>query len=136
MTFIVNNGAHPRPSGSFPATAPTASPQALTINCVNDGPQLWHRAAARPGHAGFRCAQQQVACAEVELVHAGNEHHQQAWRHAKPCVQIADDLLDEAQERLLSAGVLFNFDQHGDANLRPCSVAQLEALVQRVARAA
>jgi OmpA-OmpF porin, OOP family len=30
-------------------------------------------------------------------VHAGNEHNQQQWRHAKPYVQIAEDLLDEAQ---------------------------------------
>jgi outer membrane protein OmpA-like peptidoglycan-associated protein len=149
-------------------------------------PDLWDRAAALHGHAGFRCAQQQVACAEVELVHAGNEHQQQAWRHAKPYVQIAEDLLGEAQERAgscnppppappapvpvpapapwplplaglvapvlpgavaltasppatvqelqLSAGVLFNFDQHDAANMRPYSVAQLEALVQRVQR--
>jgi outer membrane protein OmpA-like peptidoglycan-associated protein len=143
-------------------------------------PDLWDRAAALRGHKGFRCAQQQVACAEVELVHAGNEHQQQAWRHAKPYVQIAEDLLDEAQELagscnpppppppmpaplplppgplvapvvagavalaasppvqvqelLLSAGVLFNFDQHDAANMRAYSVAQLEALVQRVQR--
>jgi OmpA-OmpF porin, OOP family len=48
--------------------------------------------------AGFRCAQQKVACAEVELVHAGNEHKQQQWRHAKPYVQIAEDLLGDAQQ--------------------------------------
>ncbi len=145
-------------------------------------PDLWDRAAALRGHEGFRCAQQKVACAEVELVHAGNEFQQQAWRHAKPYVQIAEDLLGEAQELagscnpppapapapvpaplplppgalvapvlaggvalaasppvqvqelLLSAGVLFNFDQHDAANMRPYSVAQLEALVQRVQR--
>lgn len=61
-------------------------------------PDLWERAGALRGHAGDRCAQQKVACAEVELVHAGNEHQQQAWRHAKPYVQIAEDLLNEAQE--------------------------------------
>ncbi len=61
-------------------------------------PDLWDRAAALRGHAGFRCAQQKVACAEVELVHAGNEYQQQEWRHAKPYVQIAEDLLGEAQD--------------------------------------
>ena len=45
---------------------------------------------------GFRCAQKQIACAEVELVHAGNEFNQQQWRHAKPYVQIAEDQMAEA----------------------------------------
>ncbi len=39
VSFVVNNGADPRPTGSFPAPAPTSSPQTLTINYVNDGPQ-------------------------------------------------------------------------------------------------
>jgi OmpA-OmpF porin, OOP family len=60
-------------------------------------PDLWERAASLRGHAGWRCAQQQAACAEVELVHAGNEFKQQQWRHAKPYVQIAEDLLQQAQ---------------------------------------
>ncbi len=67
-------------------------------------PDLWERANALRGHRGFQCAQQKVACAEVELVHAGNEHNQQQWRHAKPYVQIAEDLLGEA--RLLAASCL------------------------------
>jgi len=61
-------------------------------------PDLWDRAAALRGHAGYRCAQQKLACAEVELVHAGNEFNQQQWRHAKPYVQIAEDLLGDAQQ--------------------------------------
>ncbi len=69
---------------------------------VNDAarlrPDLLERATALKGHAGFRCAQQKLACAEVELVHAGNEHNQQQWRHARPYVQTAEDLLGEARE--------------------------------------
>jgi len=57
---------------------------------------LWARSEALKRHSGFRCAQQKLACAEVELVHAGNEHAQQQWRHAKPYVQLAEDLLGEA----------------------------------------
>jgi OmpA-OmpF porin, OOP family len=70
----------------------------LVNGAVRLRPDLWDRAAALRGHAGFRCAQQKVACAEVELVHAGNEFNQQQWRHAKPHVQIAEDLLGDAQE--------------------------------------
>lgn len=60
-------------------------------------PDLWERAFALRKHAGWACAQAKAACAEVELVHAGNEINQQQWRHAKPYVQIAEDLLGEAQ---------------------------------------
>jgi outer membrane protein OmpA-like peptidoglycan-associated protein len=68
----------------------------LVGEAVTLRPDLWSRADALKRHRGFRCAQQKVACAEVELVHAGNEHAQQQWRHAKPYVQIAEDLLGEA----------------------------------------
>lgn len=57
---------------------------------------LWARARALRAVTGFRCAARSTACAEVELVHAGNEHAQQQWRHAKPYVQIAEDLLARA----------------------------------------
>jgi OmpA-OmpF porin, OOP family len=68
---------------------------------VNDAAKLrqdlWDAAAKLKGHAGWRCAEQKTACAEVELVHAGNEFNQQQWRHAKPYVQIAEDLIGDAQ---------------------------------------
>lgn len=60
-------------------------------------PDLWAQVAALQRHAGLRCAQQKLACAEVELVHAGHEQAQLGWRHAKPYVQIAEDGLAEAQ---------------------------------------
>jgi len=69
----------------------------LVNNAARLRPDLWDRAAALRGHGGFACAQQKVACAEVELVHAGNEINQQQWRHAKPYVQMAEDLFGEAQ---------------------------------------
>lgn len=60
-------------------------------------PDLWDKVTGLKDQPGFRCAQHKVACAEVELVHAGNEHAQQQWRHAKPYVQIAEDLIAEAE---------------------------------------
>jgi outer membrane protein OmpA-like peptidoglycan-associated protein len=122
-------------------------------------PDLWQRATALRGHAGFRCVSNKVACAEVELVHAGNEFNQQQWRHAKPYVQIAEDLIGEAQagaeaclpppvppappvpvvvppvvERLIemTASVLFAFDKSDAASIRPVSRAQLDALARRI----
>jgi len=74
---------------------PMATP--LVGEAVTLRPDLWDRARALQAHAGWRCAQQKAACAEVELVHAGNEQAQQQWRHAKPYVQIAEDLLGDAE---------------------------------------
>ena len=39
VDFTVNNGADPRPTGSFAATAPVSTAQPLTIGYANDGPQ-------------------------------------------------------------------------------------------------
>jgi outer membrane protein OmpA-like peptidoglycan-associated protein len=58
---------------------------------------LWQRASALRGHAGWPCAQARAACGEVELVHAGHEQAQLGWRHARPYVQIAEDLIGEAE---------------------------------------
>lgn len=57
---------------------------------------LWQRVAAMKRDAAFDCAAALVACAEVELVHAGNEFNQQQWNHARPYVQLAEDRLAEA----------------------------------------
>ncbi len=58
---------------------------------------LWGKAGTLMQAPAKVCYAQKVACAEVELVHAGNEHKQQGWRHAKPYVQIAEDLIAEAE---------------------------------------
>ena len=58
---------------------------------------LWAEINRMKLGTGWRCAQAQLACAEVELVHAGNEQRQQQWQHAKPYVQIAEDLVGAAK---------------------------------------
>lgn len=122
-------------------------------------PDLWDQTAKLKKHSGFQCAQSQVACSEVELVHAGNEQNQQKWRHAKPYIQIAEDLLAQARELAdscpvavapvvpvvvpvapaiapapvqLGAEVLFDFDRFDQSNIRPSSRAEVERLVSRV----
>ena len=83
-----------------PVTA-SANP-ALQTPLVNEAARLradlWDAVNKLKGHSGFACAEQKTACAEVELVHAGNEFNQQQWRHAKPYVQIAEDLIGDAQK--------------------------------------
>ncbi|MFZ6748489.1 OmpA family protein [Undibacterium sp. Ren11W] len=63
---------------------------------------LWARYELLKKHGGYQCATQQTACAEVELVHAGNEIHEAGWRHAKPYVQIAEDLIGAAEKAAAS----------------------------------
>ena len=53
--------------------------------------------AETPLIAGWPCAQAKAACGEVELVHAGHEQAQLGWRHARPYLQIAEDLIGEAE---------------------------------------
>ncbi len=62
-------------------------------------PDLWERLSVVQRGNGYTCAAQRAACAEVELVHAGNEFNQQGWRHAKPYVQMAEDLVAEAEQK-------------------------------------
>lgn len=145
--------------GTEPLNGPWETP--LVNGAARLRPDLWAQAAGLREHRGFACAAAGVACAEVELVHAGNEHNQQQWRHAKPYVQIAEDRLAEAAvqaERclpppapppapvvvvppvalppelrvVLSAQLLFDFDRHGAGDIRPFSRDQLDALLQRL----
>ncbi len=139
-----------------------ASNPALQTPLVNDAAKLrqdlWDAAAKLKGHPGWRCAEQKTACAEVELVHAGNEFNQQQWRHAKPYVQIAEDLIGDAQKAAeacipppapvaqpapaapvplaspvsASANVLFNFDKRDMANVRSYTKDQLDSLIAQV----
>jgi OmpA-OmpF porin, OOP family len=147
------------------AVAGAANPANATP-LVNDAsklrPDLWDAAAKLKGHAGWRCAEQKTACAEVELVHAGNEFNQQQWRHAKPYVQIAEDLIGDAQRAAeacvpapvarvappppvvvppppaplqpvnAAANVLFNFDKRDLGNVRPYTKDQLDALIAQI----
>ncbi|MGN7830993.1 OmpA family protein [Pseudoxanthomonas sp. 22568] len=108
---------------------------------------LWKRLGAIHGTPGFVCAQQAVACGEVELVHAGNEFNQQQWRHSKPYIQIAEDMVSDAEalarqcgvpgvvpaaETVLTANVLFEFDRDGRRDIRAYSLQNLERELARL----
>ncbi|MFY7864626.1 OmpA family protein [Roseateles sp.] len=58
---------------------------------------LWAQAATLKKAPGATCVQALVACAEVELVHAGHEQTQLQWRHAAPYVGMAEQQLARAQ---------------------------------------
>ena len=85
------------------APIPTDTPLVNGAKYLRD--DLWQRLKVIHGTPGFACAQQKVACGEVELVHAGNEFNQQQWRHSKPYIQIAEDLVNEAEALARQCGV-------------------------------
>ncbi len=123
-------------------------------------PDLWDRLGALSRAPGFVCAAQAAACAEVELVHAGNEFNQQGWRHAKPYVQIAEDLVARAASQaeqclpaprgaaaapvpapvpaaprdpvVIKLNVVFEFDRSAAASIRPASRADIDQVVKRI----
>lgn len=113
-------------------------------------PDLWAKYDSLKKMEGFSCAAQATACAEVELVHAGNEIHDGGWRHAKPYVQIAEDLTAKAERREaeckqpevappveteqfdLAADALFKFDRGDLAGMLPEGKAKLDELVARL----
>ncbi|WP_338845223.1 OmpA family protein [Massilia sp. W12] len=126
---------------------------------------LWQRFANLKTHPGFRCASALVACAEVELAHAGNEYKQQGWRHANPYIQIAEDKLAladaaaaacpvtpppppapcqpckestpprQVKKLSLQADALFRFDQHSLQHLLPQGRARIDEAMRKLEQA-
>jgi OmpA-OmpF porin, OOP family len=122
--------------------SPIPTDTALVNNAKYLRDDLWQRLKAIHGTPGFACAQQKVACGEVELVHAGNEFNQQQWRHSKPYIQIAEDLVNEAEALArqcdvgaaaparpagpLIANVLFEFDLDQYRDIRTYSLESVD----------
>ncbi len=77
--------------------SPINKDTAWVNNAARLRPDLWAQTESLKTRQGASCAAQQTASAEVELVHAGNEHNQQQWRHAKPYVQMAEDLIAQGK---------------------------------------
>lgn len=137
-----------------------ASPLPYDTPLVNGAdklrPDLWEATENWKTRDGFQCVAQRVSCAEVELVHAGNEHKQQGWRHAKPYVQIVEDLLAQAEQESqacvakpapvvavappvvkapepveFQANVLFNHDRYQRAEARKMTLDRLDQALAR-----
>lgn len=133
-------------SGAAPDSSDNPAQQTPLINSAEKlRPDLWDLAANLKDQPGFACSAQQLACAEVELVHAGNEFKQQGWRHAKPYVQIAEDMMGEAslandsctvqapaKPLSLLVNVLFNYDQHRMDQTYTPSMDRLASVVSQL----
>lgn len=60
---------------------------------------LWANAELLKQHAGFSCAQSEVAQAEVMLVWAAAEHCELGWRHSRELFLSAQRLIDQANQK-------------------------------------
>ena len=126
-----------------------SSETALVNGAKHVRDDLWLRLKAIHGTPGFACAQPKVACGEVELVHAGNEFNQQQWRHSKPYIQIAEDLVNDAEALSrqcgvvaeqpaaapgpLIANVLFEFDRDNLGSIRSHSLETIDRALSTLA---
>ena len=140
-------------------TTPNPAEQTPLVNNADKlREDLWAKAGTLMQAPGKTCYAQKVACAEVELVHAGNEHKQQGWRHAKPYVQIAEDLLAEAdaigdsclpppapvaatpvaapietvEEFSIAADALFKFNKSSGDDLLPAGKQTLDDIAAKI----
>ncbi|PHV11390.1 OmpA family protein, partial [Chitinimonas sp. BJB300] len=144
-------------------TTPNPGDQTPQVNgAAKLRPDLWLKLGQLKQHSGFGCAAQKVACGEVELVHAGNEYNQQGWRHAKPYIQIAEDMTSQGsssaerchapeapqppmmpvaqppvmttEQVRLDAGALFRFDRSGKDDMLPEGRAKLDELARKLSQ--
>jgi OmpA-OmpF porin, OOP family len=53
---------------------------------------LWAKVEAYHSNKNFNCVASKLGIAEVQLVWAGHESLEGGWRHAKPYIEIAEDL--------------------------------------------
>lgn len=142
LVVLMEQGAHP---------LPTETPLVNDARYLRD--DLWQRLRAVQAGPAASCAAQAAACGEVELVHAGNEFNQQQWRHAKPYIQMAEDLVNDAEAASrqcvasaaasspvdaaaplepLVANVLFDFDRDAYGDIRTYSLESVDRALARL----
>lgn len=103
---------------------------------------LWAKAAELRRSRYFPCAAREIAQLEVQLVWAGHEKWESGWSHARPAVEVAENLVYDAEmsqracasgpapnvEKVsLSGEALFPFGKAGVAQLAAEERAKLKA---------
>jgi len=104
---------------------------------------LWTKASELRQSKNFHCAAREIAQLEVQLVWAGHEKWESGWSHARPAVEVAENLAYDAEmnERncaapakiekvTLSGEALFPFGKSGIGQISKEGRAKLDALAQ------
>lgn len=61
---------------------------------------LWQKSAQMKQHKDADCAARELANLDVQLVWAGHEKWESGWTHAKPAVEVAENLAYEAEQKI------------------------------------
>lgn len=61
---------------------------------------LWQKSAAMKQHKDADCAMRELSNLDVQLVWAGHEKWESGWTHAKPYVDVAENLAYEAEQKI------------------------------------
>lgn len=61
---------------------------------------LWQKSATMKQHKDADCAVRELANLDVQLVWAGHEKWESGWTHAKPAVEVAENLAYEAEQKI------------------------------------
>lgn len=61
---------------------------------------LWQKSAAMKQHKDADCAMRELSNLDVQLVWAGHEKWESGWTHAKPYVDVAENLAYEAEQEI------------------------------------
>ncbi len=77
------------PEAGFDTPMPRAAEQIRT--------DLWTQAGERRASRHFHCAAREIAQLEVQLVWAGHEKWESGWAHARPAMEVAENLAYEAE---------------------------------------
>lgn len=61
---------------------------------------LWQKSATMKQHKDADCAVQKLANLDVQLVWAGHEKWESGWTHARPYIEVAENLAYEAEQEM------------------------------------
>jgi outer membrane protein OmpA-like peptidoglycan-associated protein len=128
-------------STSVSMRMPQQTPGSETVR-----PDLWDKIAALKGLEKFPCGQRPLATAEVYLVWAGHEFHEEGQSHAESYMRAVENLVYEAKVAIdncvdvpaqtpllsvttLSGDALFAFDQ---STLNPNALWRLDNVVENI----
>lgn len=91
-------------------------------------PDLWAKLQGFGQHKEFECVAGKVGRAEVQLVWAGHEELEGGWRHAKPYIEIAEDMVKSIDKAIAICGAPVMVAKP----IEPAPVAQALPSVQTV----
>lgn len=61
---------------------------------------LWQKSALMKQHKDADCAMDKLASLDVQLVWAGHEKWESGWTHAKPYIEVAENMAYEAEQEI------------------------------------